>query len=134
MAKRVKVAWLFHLSQTQFPLIITFESDKQNVYARNGSSLMVSAGKSGFAGATTDKVISYEWRIEWAEYKAGNGHLTAPFRMNTTADDDAAYNTAGIDAAALAGRTANNATRNCCVRIANKGQKYINPSYVNITR
>ena len=54
--------------------------------------------------------------------------------MNTTSADDAAYSTAGIDAAAIAGRTANNSSRNFCVRIANKGQKYIQPYYVNVTR
>ena len=122
------------LSQSQFPLIITFESDKQNIYALNGTSLTVATGKSGFKGATTDKVILYEWRIEWADYSAGGTRLTASFRMNTTSADDAAYSTAGIDAAAIAGRTANNSSRNFCVRIANKGQKYIQPYYVNVTR
>lgn len=122
------------LSQSQFPLIITFESDKQNIYALNGSSLTVATGKSGFKGATTDKVILYEWRIEWADYSSGNTRLTASFRMNTTSADDAAYSTAGIDVAAIAGRTANNSSRNFCVRIANKGQKYIQPYYVNVTR
>ena len=54
--------------------------------------------------------------------------------MNTTSADDLAFSTAGIDAAAIAGRTANNGTRNFCILIANKGQKYIQPQYVNITR
>ena len=123
------------LSQTQFPLVITFESDKQNIYALNGSPLTVATGRSGFAGATTDQVISYERRIEWAEYTSGSGmHLDVSLRMNTTSAVDNAYDTSGIDAASIAGRTANNATRNFCIRIANKGQKYIQPIYVNVTR
>ena len=126
------------LSQSQFPLTITFESDKQNIYGLNGSQLSVATGRSSFAGATTDDVILYEWRIEWADYHHDNGsdggQYTASFRMNTTSADDLAFSTAGIDAAAIAGRTANNGTRNFCIRIANKGQKYIQPQYVNITR
>lgn len=122
------------LSQSQFPLILTFESDKQNIYAVNGTQLSVATGKSGFTGATTDEVISYEWRIEWADYQSGNRRLTARFRMNTTSADDRAYNTASIDAAAIGGRNANNGSRDFCIRIANKGQKYIQPYYVNVTR
>lgn len=126
------------LSQSQFPLIITFESDKQNIYGVNGTSLAVATGPSGFTGATTDEVICYEWRLEWSEYSASgneNGmRLNARFRMNTTAADDRAYNTQGIDAAGLTGRTANNGSTGFCIRIANKGRKYIQPLYVNVSR
>ena len=126
------------LSQTQFPLIITFESDKQNIYALNGTPLSVATGKSGFAGATTDDVIYYEWRIEWADYMqgsdSGGGRLTASFRMNTTSAEDRAYDTRSIDAADIPGRDPDNGTTGFCVRIANKGQQYIRPYYVNISR
>lgn len=124
------------LSQSQFPLILTFESDKQNIYAHNGSPLTLATGRSGFAGATTDDIILYEWRIEWDQYNSGGAgaRLTASFRMNTTSADDLAFNTGGIDAAAIAGRDANNGAAKFCIRIANKGQKYIQPYYVNISR
>jgi len=126
------------LSQSQFPLIITFESDKQNVYGKNGSSLSVATGKSGFSGGTQDEVILYEWRVEWSDYIAsggsGGGRLTARFRMNTTSAEDLVYNTGSIDNASITGRVNNNNTRNFCIRIANKGQKYIQPAYVNVTR
>lgn len=126
------------LSQSQFPLIITFESDKQNICALNGSFLSVSTGKSGFKGASTDDVISYEWRMEWTEYisinNAGGGSFTTLFKMNTNSDDDYDFDTSGIDNGENNGRTANYHTKNFCVRIANKGQKYIQPYYVNITR
>ena len=126
------------LSQSQFPLIITFESDKQNIYSLNGSQLSVATGRSGFAGATTDDVIFYEWRIEWSEYTAaatdGDVRLNAQFRMNTTSADDRTYNTQSIDAADIAGRNPDNGSSDFCVRIANYGQKYIQPYYVNISR
>lgn len=123
------------LSQTQFPLIITFESDKQNIYALNGSQLTVATGQSDFKGATTDQVISYELRIEWEDYSATDGlHITAPFRTNTTAANDRAYNTSSIDAQGIEGRTNNNNSPNFCIRISNKGQKYIDPFYVNVIR
>lgn len=126
------------LSQSQFPLIITFESDKQNIYALNGTPLSVATGKSGFAGATTDDIIFYEWRIEWAEYMAiGNGggnRLNVQFRINTTSAEDRAYNTQSIDAADIKGRNPNNERNEFCVRIANHGQKYIQPYYVNVSR
>lgn len=126
------------LSQSQFPLVITFESDKQNIYALNGSPLSVATGRSGFAGATKDDVIRYEWRLEWADYAnadgSGGGQFTASFRMNTKSADDTAFDTSGIDAAAITGRNANNRSKNFCIKIANKGQKYIQPYYVNITR
>ena len=123
------------LSESQFPLVITFESDKQNIYAVNGSDLVVGYGSSGFPGATTDHVIYYELRLEWDNYQtlAGNP-CTVLFRMNTTSADDRAYNTSGIDAAALTGRTANNGSAGFCLRIANKGRKYIQPIYVNVSR
>lgn len=126
------------LSQSQFPLIITFESDKQNIYALNGTPLSVSTGKSGFAGATTDDVIFYEWRIEWSEYTAaetgGGWRLNAQFRLNTTSAEDRVYNTLSIDAADIPGRTPDNGSSDFCVRIANYGRKYIQPYYVNISR
>ncbi len=126
------------LSQSQFPLIITFESDKQNIYALNGTPLSVTTGKSGFTDATTDDIISYEWRIEWAEYTStdsnGGANVTARFRMNTTSADDRRYDTTAIDNAGIQGRDANNGNSNFCVKIANKGQKYIQPYYANISR
>lgn len=122
------------LSQSQFPLVITFESDKQNIYSLNGTQLSVATGKSGFRGATTDDIILYELRLEWADYVSGSGHYTASFRMNTTSTDDSSFDTSGIDAADIEGRAANNRTKNFCVRIANKGQKYIQPYYVNVER
>lgn len=126
------------LSQSQFPLIITFESDKQNIYALNGSPLSVSTGRSGFDGATTDDVIFYEWRIEWSDYTAagtdGGGRLDAQFRVNTTSAEDRAFNTLSIDAADIPGRNPDNGSSDFCVRIANYGQKYIQPYYVNISR
>lgn len=126
------------LSQSQFPLIITFESDKQNIYAQNGTPLSVSTGKSGFVGATTDDVIYYEWRIEWAEYIAagngGGGRLNAQFRMNTTSAEDRAYDTQPIDAADIPGRDPDNGSADFCVRIANHGQRYIQQYYVNVSR
>lgn len=126
------------LSQSQFPIIITFESDKQNIYALNGSQLSVTTGKSGFIGATTDDVISYEWRIEWTDYMSGGNvggaRLNAQFGMNTTSAEDRAYNTQSIDDADIAGRSSNNGRSEFCVRIANYGQKYLQPYYVNISR
>lgn len=126
------------LSQSQFPLILTFESDKQNIYALNGTKLSVGVGNSGFSGATSDVVMYYEWRLEWSEYMGasdtGGGTFTALFRMNTTSDDDLAFDTAGIDAARIQGRNNNDGTKNFCIRIANKGQKYLQPYYVNVTR
>lgn len=126
------------LSQSQFPIIITFESDKQNIYALNGSQLSVKTGKSGFVGATTDDVISYEWRIEWSDYMSdgnfGGARLKAQFGMNTTSADDRAYNTRYIDEADIIGRNPNNGSSEFCVRIANFGQKYFHPYYVNISR
>lgn len=123
------------LSESQFPLVITFESDKQNIYAVNGSDLVVGYGSSGFPGATTDHVIYYELRLEWDNYQTLAGNPCAVlFRMNTTSADDRAYNTSGIDAAGLTGRTANNGSAGFCLRIANKGRKYIQPIYVNVSR
>lgn len=126
------------LSQSQFPLIITFESDKQNIYAMNGTSLSVGTGKSGFTGATTDEVIFYKWRIEWEDYTAidGGGGVTlnAKFRVNTTSAEDKVYDTQAIDAADIAGRNPDNGRSGFCVRIANYGQKYLQPYYVNVSR
>lgn len=126
------------LSSALFPLILIFESDKQNIYAKNGSALTVATGRSDFRGATTDTVIKYEWRLEWADYcdEAGNegGTYTAEFMMNTTAADDRTCNTDGIDAANNGTRSTNNGTESFCVRIANKGQKYLEPIYVNVSR
>lgn len=126
------------LSQSQFPLILTFESDKQNICALNGSPLTVATGRSGFDNATTDRVILYEWRIEWAEYTAtsdnGGGRYTARFILNTDAAADRLYNTLPIDNAAIPGRDNNNATSGFAIRIANRGLKYFQPVYVNIRR
>lgn len=126
------------LSSALFPLILTFESDKQNIYAKNGSALTVATGRSDYRGGTTDTVIKYEWRLEWSDYcdDAGNegGTYTAEFLTNTTANDDRNYNTGGIDAAANGTRSVNNGLTSFCVRIANKGQKYLEPIYVNVSR
>lgn len=126
------------LSSSQFPLILTFESDKQNIYAQNGSELSVDIDKSGFSGGTTDNVMLYEWRMEWEDYTrnndTGGGTYTARFKTNTTSDEDKNYDTSGIDAVTNGGRTDNNRYSNFCIRIANKGRKYIEPYYVNFTR
>lgn len=126
------------LARALFPLIITFESDKQNIYGLNGSDLTVTTGRSNFAGGTTDTVISYEWRLEWADYSPADGveggTFTARFMTNTLGTDDAAYNTSAIDNASNGSRIANNGTRRFCIRMANKGLKYLQPVYVNITR
>ncbi len=127
------------LVSTQFPLVLTFESDKQNIYALKGTDLTVAVGKSGFKGATTDNVILYELNIPYATYNTTK-EFTAQFLMNTTSEQDKEYSTAGIDAQANGDRTGNNNTTNFCIRIANKGDlkhgglKYIKPHYVNITR
>lgn len=112
----------------------------------------MSVGKSQFPGATTDKIIYYEWRIEWEDYARDTdgdgsidvegGTLTAPFLMNTFAEEDRLYPTTGIDRAVaaladpagFAARNANNGTVNSSIRIANKGRKYLEPVIVNITR
>jgi len=127
------------LVKSQFPLTLTFESDKQNIYAQKGSPLQVAAGKSGFMGATTDSIIRYEWHMEWEEYDADYGKsYTASFRTNTTLKDDSGYDTAEIDAATNdatnTGREANDGRNKFCIRIANKGMKCIEPYYVNIVR
>jgi len=123
------------MAHSQFPLILTFESDKQNIYAKNGSKMTVAIGKSGFKGATTDNVMLYEWRMEWEDYNdAGGGTYTAHFRTNTTSTEDWKYHTEGIDAVANGDRTKNNRSADFCIRIANKGLKCIEPHYVNIDR
>lgn len=126
------------LSSSLFPLILTFESDKQNIYAVNGSPLTVATGRTGFAGATSDNVMMYEWRIEWADYSHADGseggEMTAPFMMNTTAAEDRLYDTSPVDASSNGERTANSGTSGFCIRMANKGQKYIEPIYVNVSR
>ncbi len=127
------------LVSTQFPLVLTFESDKQNIYALKGTDLTVAVGKSGFKGATTDNVILYELNIPYATYNTTK-EFTAQFLMNTTSEQDLDYSTAGIDAQDNGDRTDNTGTTNFCIRIANKGDlkhgglKYIKPYYVNITR
>lgn len=104
----------------------------------NGTSLSVGTGKSGFTGATTDEVIFYKWRIEWEDYTAidGGGGVTlnARFRVNTTSAEDKVYDTQAIDAADIAGRNPDNGRSGFCVRIANYGQKYLQPYYVNVSR
>lgn len=128
------------LVSTQFPLTLTFESDKQNIYALKGTDLTVAVGKSGFKGATTDNVILYELSIPYATYNASDDGktVTAKFQMNTTSDEDQTYVTSGIDAQTNGStenrRENNNNTYNSCIRIANKGMKCIEPYYVNITR
>lgn len=126
------------LSQSQFPMIITFESDKQNIYALNGTSLSVATGKSGFIGASTDEIILYEWRVEWADYATVGSsvglRMNARFRTNTTSAEDISYNTLAIDNTNIPGRNSDNGKASFCVKIANKGQKYIQPYYVNISR
>lgn len=126
------------LSSSQFPLILTFESDKQNIYATNGTEPTVSVGKSGFKGATTDNVMIYEFRMEWEDYTLSNplggGTYTAKFKTNTTSEEDRDYDTSGIDALTNGERTDNNNSTDFCIRIANKGRKYIEPQYVNFRR
>ncbi len=123
------------LVSSQFPLILTLESDKQNMYAQKGTDLHVAVGKSGFKGATTDSIMLYEWNIPWSQYDAENGkEYTATFLTNTTSAEDKSYITSGIDAATNGKRETNNNSYKFCIRIANKGQKYIEPYYVNITR
>lgn len=126
------------LARALFPLIITFESDKQNIFSVNGSDLTVATGRSNFAGGTTDTVMSYEWRLEWADYSPTDGveggTFTARFMTNTLGTDDAAYDTSAIDNASNGSRIQNNGTRRFCIRMANKGLKYLQPVYVNITR
>lgn len=124
------------LSKTQFPIVVTFESDKQNIYAVPGEDLTVNYVKSGFDGATTDNVISYERRIEYEEY-ADNKSYTVNFKTNTQANDDKAYNTSGIDDKNIVGRTNNNSTSGFCIRMGDRnpdGMKYFKPYYINYTR
>lgn len=140
------------LISSQFPLTLTFESDKQNIYAKRGSDMTVSAGKSDFKGATTDNVIHYEWNISWSAYTAKinaeneeDKYFTANFLMNTTLDEDQDYSTAGIDGVTDGnGNREDNDDNNFfddpnsskfCIRIADKGDlTYFEPFYVNITR
>lgn len=129
------------LASTQFPLILTFESDKQNIYAEQGSDMTVAVGKSDFKGATTDNVIKYELSIPYADYNAQDKDgkyikrtITAKFLMNTAATEDQTYPTTGIDNQTNGTREDNNNSSNFCIRIANKGMKCIEPHYVNITR
>jgi len=126
------------LVSSQFPLTLTFESDKQNIYAKKGTDLHVAVGNSGFKGATTDNIILYEWNMPWSQYRHADstegGQYTAYFLTNTTSKEDENYPTTGIDGASNGNRTTNNGTTTFCIRIANKGQKYIEPYYVNVTR
>lgn len=125
------------LSKTQFPIVITFESDKQNIYAVPGENMTVSFIKSGFNGATTDNVISYERRIEWEEYEA-NRAFSVVFRTNTTSTADYNYNTKSIDDNAdNDGRLDNNGTRNFSIRVGERNpdnMKYFKPLYIHFTR
>lgn len=127
------------LSKTQFPIVVTFESDKQNIYAVPGEDLTVSFVKSQFDGATTDNVISYERRIEYEEYVA-NRSFKVKFRTNTTSVADYDYNTLSIDKNGhndTDGRIPNNKTRNFCIRMGDRnpdGMKYFKPHYINYTR
>lgn len=121
-----------------FPLVWVFESDKQNIYAKSGTDLLVNVGNTGFEGATTDKVTFYQWRIEWEDYASratGNGALyQANFRMNTSATEDQQYSTASIDRASIAGRTANNGTSGFCIKVSLDGQQFFKPYYLNVAR
>lgn len=124
------------LSKTQFPIIVTFESDKQNIYAVPGEDLTVGYVKSGFNGATTDNVISYERRIEYEEYAATKTY-TVNFKTNTTSAEDKGYNTSSIDNKGIDDRTENNDKANFCIRMGDRnpdGMKYFNPKYINYTR
>lgn len=124
------------LSKTQFPIIVTFESDKQNIYAVPGEDLTVGYVKSGFNGATTDNVISYERRIEYEEYAATKTY-TVNFKTNTTSAEDKGYNTSSIDNIGIDGRTRNNDGPNFCIRMGDRnpdGMRYFNPKYINYTR
>lgn len=126
------------LSKTMFPLAMTFESDKQNIYAVNGSPLKVAVGLSGFQGAGSDRVMYYVQNIEWAEYSRADGSegglFTARFRLNTTSAEDRQYNTSALDGIAGTGRVPNNGKAAFCIRVANQGMKYLNPVYINVQR
>ena len=127
------------LSKTQFPIVVTFESDKQNIYAVPGEDLTVSFVKSQFDGATTDNVISYERRIEYEEYE-NDRNYTVNFKTNTTSTVDKAYNNAGIDdkySEQSDGRKVNYNTNNFCIRMGDRnpdGMKYFKPLFINCTR
>ncbi len=132
----VEVALPAGLAEAQFPLTVTFESDKQNICSLPGTALTVATGRSGFAGATTDEVIYYQWRVEWSEYAASAEglRLVARFGMTTASGEDRVYDTSGVDAAGIAGRAPNAGSSRFCVRVANYGQKYIEPYYVDVER
>lgn len=106
------------LPKSIFPLTLTFESDRHNIVARNGSDLYVATGKSGFADAGTDEVIYYEQRLEWEQYShpdgTEGGPMTAPFRMNTTSAEDA--------------------SPTFRLRLANAGPRYLTPQILTVTR
>jgi len=130
------------LVSSQFPLTLTFESDKQNIYALKGTDLHVVVGKSGFRGATTDNIMLYEWNISWSQYNDfitnKGGVCSARFLTNTTSAEDQSYPATGMDNAANGTednkRESNNGDKKFCIRIVNKGRKCIEPYYVNITR
>lgn len=127
------------LSKTQFPIVVTFESDKQNIYAVPGEDLTVSFVKSQFDGATTDNVISYERRFEYEEYENARTY-TVNFKTNTTSTVDKAYNNEGIDdkySKDSDGREDNYGTNNFCIRMGDRnpdGMKYFKPLFINCTR
>ena len=123
------------MAKSMFPLTLTFESDKHNIYARPEGSLTVDWGKSLFKGGTTDNVIRYQMRIEWEEYDSQFGKaFVAPFAFNTTSRVDETTDTSGIDAANLPGRQENNGSYRFCIRIGNDSQGYLNPTYVSLVR
>lgn len=125
------------LSKTQFPIVVTFESDKQNIYAVPGEDITISFVKSQFDGATTDSIISYERRIEYEEYEV-NRSFKINFKTNTTSSDDYEYNTLSIDNSEnIVGRNDNNGKRNFCIRMGDRnpdGMKYFKPHYINYKR
>lgn len=125
------------LSKTQFPIVVTFESDKQNIYAVPGEDMTVSFVKSQFDGATKDNVISYERRIEYEEYEETKNY-TVKFKTNTTSDADKKYNTSSIDNSENVGeRVDNYGMSHFCIRMGDRnpdGMKYFKPTYINYTR
>ena len=128
------------MAESMFPLTLLFESDKQNVYANpEGPLTVTSLDRSGFTDGTANRVIAYERRIEWSEYRdaARTGMwLTTPFLYNTTLAEDQQFSTARLDRAddtANPGRQANNGTGRFAVRISNN-EGYIDDVIDNILR
>lgn len=128
------------MGESIFPLTLLFESDKQNVYAHpEGPLTVTSLDRSGFTDGTSNRVIAYERRIEWNEYRdaARTGMwLATPFLYNTTLAEDQQFSTARLDRAddtANPGRVDNNGTGRFAMRISNP-DGYINDIIDNILR